>query len=33
MDAIKVLLIEDEEIPRKQLARVIRKEGFEVLVA
>jgi DNA-binding NtrC family response regulator len=33
MDAIRVLLIEDEEIPRKQLAKVIRKEGFEVLLA
>jgi DNA-binding NtrC family response regulator len=33
MEAIKVLLIEDEEIPRKQLAKVIRKEGFEVLLA
>ena len=33
MDTIKVLLIEDEEIPRKQLSKVIRKEGFEVLLA
>ncbi len=33
MEAIKVLLIEDEKIPREQLAKVIRKEGFEVLVA
>jgi len=33
METIKVLLIEDERIPREQLARVIREEGFEVLVA
>ncbi|MBW1839292.1 MAG: response regulator, partial [Deltaproteobacteria bacterium] len=33
METIKVLLIEDEKIPREQLAKVIRKEGFEVLTA
>jgi DNA-binding NtrC family response regulator len=33
MDTIKVLLIEDEKISREQLAKVIRKEGFEVLEA
>ena len=33
METIKVLLIEDEKIPREQLAKVIRKEGFEVLLA
>ena len=32
METIKVLFIEDEKISREQLARVIRKEGFEVLV-
>lgn len=33
METIKVLLIEDEKIPREQLAKVIRKEGFDVLTA
>ncbi len=33
METIKVLLIEDEKIPREQLAKVIRKEGFDVLPA
>jgi DNA-binding response OmpR family regulator len=33
MEKIKVLLIEDEEDARKQLAKLIRKEGFDVITA
>ncbi len=33
METIKVLLIEDQKISREQLAKAIRKEGFEVLLA
>jgi len=33
MSKLKVLLIEDEEIARRSLKRVIDKEGFETLVA
>lgn len=33
MDKIKVLLIEDDENARKQLIKVIQKEGFEVVMA
>jgi DNA-binding NtrC family response regulator len=33
MEKYKVLVIEDDETAREQLAKVIRKEGFEVVVA
>ena len=33
MESYKVLVVEDDELIRKQLARVIRKEGFKVVVA
>jgi DNA-binding NtrC family response regulator len=33
MEEFKVLLIEDDEAARQQLAKVIRKEGYQVLVA
>ncbi len=33
MEECRVLVIEDDETARKQLAKVIRKEGYQVLVA
>lgn len=33
MEGYKVLIVEDNEVIREQLARVIRKEGFEVVTA
>ena len=33
MEAYKVLVVEDNETIREQLAKIIRKEGFEVVVA
>ena len=33
MEQYRVLIIEDDETARKQLTKVIRKEGYEVLEA
>ena len=33
MEEYRILLIEDDEVARKQLAKIIKKEGFDILIA
>lgn len=33
MDKCKILIVENDESARKQLAKVVRKESFEAMIA